>query len=216
MKMTAQEYARRVQKAGPHSPLLADCLWAFCVGGGICLLGEGLRQLFLRQGADAEAAGTLTSCTLILLSAVLTTLGWYQKLAAKAGAGSLVPITGFANAVVSAAIEFKAEGRVPGTGAKMFLIAGPVIVYGTLAAVVYGVVLWLLGASALYYGTAPPDIAASQHQYSTFRGIFCRKGEIFYDRAPGRYPVVPHPAGHRRTGGGGRQKRERRPAGSGL
>ena len=120
MKMTAQEYARRVQKAGPHSPLLADCLWAFCVGGGICLLGE-----------------------------VLTTLGWYQKLAAKAGAGSLVPITGFANAVVSAAIEFKAEGRVPGTGAKMFLIAGPVIVYGTLAAVVYGAVLWLLGASAL-------------------------------------------------------------------
>ena len=109
MKMTAQEYARRVQKAGPHSPLLADCLWAFCVGGSICLLGEGLRQLFLRQGADAEAAGTLTSCTLILLSAVLTTLGWYQKLAAKAGAGSLVPITGFANAVVSAAIEFKAE-----------------------------------------------------------------------------------------------------------
>ena len=149
MKMTAQEYARRVQKAGPHSPLLADCLWAFCVGGGICLLGEGLRQLFLRQGADAEAAGTLTSCTLILLSAVLTTLGWYQKLAAKAGAGSLVPITGFANAVVSAAIEFKAEGRVTGTGAKMFLIAGPVIVYGTLAAVVYGAVLWLLGASAL-------------------------------------------------------------------
>lgn len=149
MKMTAQEYARRVQKAGPHSPLLADCLWAFCVGGGICLLGEGLRQLFLRQGADAEAAGTLTSCTLILLSAVLTTLGWYQKLAAKAGAGSLVPITGFANAVVSAAIEFKAEGRVPGTGAKMLLIAGPVIVYGTLAAVVYGAVLWLLEASAL-------------------------------------------------------------------
>ena len=140
--MTAQEYARRVQKAGPHSPLLADCLWAFCVGGGICLLGEGLRQLFLRQGADAEAAGTLTSCTLILLSAVLTTLGWYQKLATKAGAGSLVPITGFANAVVSAAIEFKAEG-------KMFLIAGPVIVYGTLAAVVYGAVLWLLGASIL-------------------------------------------------------------------
>ena len=117
--MTAQEYVRRVQKAGPHSPLLADCLWAFCVGGGICLLGEGLRQLFLRQGADAEAAGTLTSCTLILLSAV------------------------------SAAIEFKAEGRVTGTGAKMFLIAGPVIVYGTLAAVVYGAVLWLLGASIL-------------------------------------------------------------------
>ena len=149
MKMTAQEYARRVQKAGPHSALLPDCAWAFCVGGGICLLGEVLRQNFLANGADTELAGTLTSCTLIVLSAVLTTLGWYQKLAAKAGAGSLVPITGFANAVVSAAIEFKTEGRVLGTGAKMFLIAGPVIVYGTLAAVVYGVVLWVLGAVGL-------------------------------------------------------------------
>ena len=111
MKLTAQEYARRVQRAGPHSPLGTDCLWAFGVGGGICLLGEVLRQ-------------------------------W---LAARAGAGSLVPITGFANAVVSAAIEFKTEGRVLGTGAKMFTIAGPVIVYGTLAAVLYGGVLWLLG-----------------------------------------------------------------------
>ena len=145
MKMTAQEYARRVQKAGPHSPLLADCLWAFCVGGGICLLGEVLRQSYLAMGVEADLAGTLTSCSLIVLSAVLTTLGWYQKLAAKAGAGSLVPITGFANAVVSAAIEFKTEGRVLGTGAKMFLIAGPVIVYGTLAAVLYGSVCWLLG-----------------------------------------------------------------------
>ena len=107
--MSAEEYGRRVRRVGPPSPLGRDCLWAFCVGGGICLLGEGLRQLFLRQGADAEAAGTLTSCTLILLSAVLTTLGWYQKLAAKAGAGSLVPITGFANAVASPAIDFRAE-----------------------------------------------------------------------------------------------------------
>ena len=117
MKMTAQEYARRVRRIGPHSPLGLDCLWAFGVGGGICLLGE--------------------------------VLGWYQKLAAKAGAGSLVPITGFANAVVSAAIEFKAEGRVLGTGAKMFTIAGPVIVYGTLAAVVYGAVLWVLGMAGV-------------------------------------------------------------------
>ena len=131
MKMTAEEYARRVKQVGPRSPLGSDCLWAFCVGGGI--------------GLEAQLAGTLTSCTLIVLSALLTTLGLYQKLAAKAGAGSLVPITGFANAVVSAAIEFKPEGRVCGTGAKMFTIAGPVIVYGTLAAVVYGGVLWLLG-----------------------------------------------------------------------
>ena len=152
MKLSAQEYARRVRRTGPHSPLLADIAWAFCVGGGICLLGEVLRQRFLAAGIETELAGTLTSCSLIALSAVLTTLGWYQKLAARAGAGSLVPITGFANAVVSAAIEFKAEGRVLGTGAKMFTIAGPVIVYGTLAAVVYGGVLWLLGGTASAFG----------------------------------------------------------------
>ena len=143
MKMTKQEYARRVRRAGPPSPLVRDCVWAFCVGGGICLVGEVLRQWFLVRGIAEELAGTLTSCTLVAASAILTTLGLYQRLAAHAGAGSLLPITGFANAVVSAAIEFKAEGRVLGTGAKMFTIAGPVIVYGTLAAVVYGCVLWL-------------------------------------------------------------------------
>ena len=119
MKMTAEEYARRVKQVGPRSPLGSDCLWAFCVGGGICLLGEVLRGWYLGMGLEAQLAGTLTSCTLIVLSALLTTLGLYQKLAARAGAGSLVPITGFANAVVSAAIEFKPEGRVCGTGAKM-------------------------------------------------------------------------------------------------
>lgn len=144
MKMTAQEYARRIRKVGPPSPLGLDCLWAFCVGGSICLLGEVLHGRYLAMGAEPELAGTLVSCSLIALSAVLTTLGVYQKLAARAGAGSLVPITGFANAVVSAAIEFKSEGYVPGTGAKMFLIAGPVIVYGTLSAVLYGSILWLV------------------------------------------------------------------------
>ena len=148
MKLKPREYARRVQRAGPPSPLGKDCLWAFFVGGGICLLGEVLRQWYLAKGLELELAGTLTSCTLVALSALFTTMGLYQKLAAKAGAGSLVPITGFANAVVSAAIEFKTEGRVLGTGAKMFTIAGPVIVYGTLAAVVYGVVLWGMGAMA--------------------------------------------------------------------
>ena len=146
MKLKPREYARRGQRASPPSPLGKDCLWAFFVGGGICLLGEVLRQWYLAKGLEWELAGTLTSCTLVALSALFTTLGLYQKLAAKAGAGSLVPITGFANAVVSAAIEFKTEGRVLGTGAKMFTIAGPVIVYGTLAAVVYGVVLWGMGA----------------------------------------------------------------------
>jgi stage V sporulation protein AC len=141
MKITAEEYAKLVKKASPPSPLGKDCLWAFCVGGAICLLGEILRQRYLAMGASAETAGTLTSCSLIILSAILTILGWYQKLATHAGAGTLVPITGFANGVVSAAIEFKTEGYVPGTGAKMFTIAGPVIVYGTLAAVIYGVCL---------------------------------------------------------------------------
>ncbi len=145
MHLSSEEYARRVQQAGPPSPLVRDCLWAFCVGGGICLLGEWFRQRYLAAGADPDTAGTLTSCTLILLSGLCTTLGWYQKLAARAGAGSLVPITGFANSVVSAAIEFQSEGRVTGTGAKLFTIAGPVIVYGTAASAVYGLLLWLAG-----------------------------------------------------------------------
>ena len=145
MKLKPREYARRVQRASPPSPLGKDCLWAFFVGGGICLLGEVLRQWYLAKGLKWELAGTLTSCTLVALSALFTTLGLYQKLAAKAGAGSLVPITGFANAVASPALDFKAEGFVTGMAAKMFVIAGPVIVYGTLASVVYGVVLWALG-----------------------------------------------------------------------
>ena len=145
MHLSSEEYARRVQQAGPPSPIVRDCLWAFCVGGGICLLGEWFRQRYLAAGTDPDTAGTLTSCTLILLSGLCTTLGWYQKLAARAGAGSLVPITGFANSVVSAAIEFQSEGRVTGTGAKMFTIAGPVIVYGTAASAVYGLILWLAG-----------------------------------------------------------------------
>ena len=144
MKMSAEEYGRRVRRVGPPSPLGRDCLWAFGVGGGICLLGEVLRGWYLGMGLEAQLAGTLTSCTLIVLSALLTTLGLYQKLAAKAGAGSLVPITGFANAVVSPAMDFRAEGLITGMAAKMFLIAGPVIVFGTAASVVYGLVLWLV------------------------------------------------------------------------
>ncbi len=145
MHLSIQEYARRVRRAGPPSPIGKDCLWAFGTGGTICLAGELFRQRYLAAGADPQTAGTLTSCTLILLSAILTTLGWYQKLAVRAGAGSLVPITGFANSVVSAAIEFQSEGRITGTGAKMFVIAGPVIVYGTLASAVYGFLIWLAG-----------------------------------------------------------------------
>ena len=140
MKMTPDQYAKRTKKASPGSPLLRDCMWAFCTGGGICLAGEVLRQAYLYYGCTQKQAGTLTSVTLIVLSAIATALGWYRKLAARAGAGTLVPITGFANAVVSPAIEFKSEGFVPGVGAKMFVIAGPVLVYGTAASALWGVV----------------------------------------------------------------------------
>ena len=144
MKLSAQEYARRVRRIGPHSPLGLDCLWAFGVGGGICLLGEVLRQSYLAMGAEADLAGTLTSCSLIVLSAVLTTLGWYQKLAAKAGAGSLVPITGFANSVTAPAVEYQKEGQVFGIGCKIFTIAGPVILYGIFASWALGLICWVL------------------------------------------------------------------------
>ena len=138
LKITVEEYGRMVGKASPHSKLLKDCLWAFFVGGGICLAGEALRKAYMAAGFVRSDAGCMTSITLIVLSAVTTALGWYHKLAAKAGAGTLVPITGFANAVVSQAIEARCEGYVTGVGAKMFQIAGPVIVYGVLASTVWG------------------------------------------------------------------------------
>ncbi len=144
MKLDPKQYAEMVKRASPPSPVWRDCAWAFGVGGSICALGEALRQLFLLW-YDAALAGTLTSVSLIFLSAAATLPGWYQKLAARAGAGTLVPITGFANSVVSPAIEFKPEGWITGVGAKIFSIAGPVIAYGTLASFVWGVLYWLIG-----------------------------------------------------------------------
>ncbi len=144
MKLTPEQYDEMNKKASPHSRLVQDCVWAFCVGGAICLLGEVLRQAYLAKGFTLSDAATMTSTTLIAISAVTTALGWYQKLAAKAGAGTLVPITGFANSMVSPAIEFKSEGFIPGVGAKMFLIAGPVIVYGIAASAVWGVIYYLI------------------------------------------------------------------------
>ena len=132
-----------VDRASPPSPVGRDCAWAFCVGGLICTAGEALRQLYLIW-YDKELAGTLTSISLILLSALLTVPGLYQKLAARAGAGTLVPITGFANSVVSPAVEFKAEGWVTGVGAKIFTIAGPVIAFGVLASWVWGLLYWAM------------------------------------------------------------------------
>lgn len=143
MKLNPKQYDEMVGRTAPPSPAWKDCLWAFFVGGAICLLGEALRTFYLRW-YDKELTGMLTSVTLVLLSALLTLPGWYQKLAAKAGAGTLVPITGFANSVVSPAIEFKAEGWITGVGAKIFTIAGPVLAFGTLAAWVWGLIYWAM------------------------------------------------------------------------
>lgn len=145
MDLTPEQYGKMVKGACPPSALKRDCLWAFGVGGAICTLGEGLRQLYLALGWDQDAAGALTSITLIGLSGLFTCMGLYHKLAVRAGAGTLVPITGFANAVISAAIEFKAEGLITGVGAKMFVIAGPVIVYGLTASWVWGMIYWVTG-----------------------------------------------------------------------
>ena len=144
MKITPREYDEMNRRASPHSKLGKDCLWSFFVGGGNCLVGEVLRRAYLAKGFVLSDASAMTSVTLILISAVLTSLGWYQKLAARAGAGTLVPITGFANSVVSSAIEYRSEGFVPGVGAKMFVIAGPVVVYGLAASAVWGLVYHLL------------------------------------------------------------------------
>lgn len=138
-----KEYNEMAKRLSPPSKLGKNCLFAFGIGGAICLFGELLRQIFLNRGIEKELAGLGVSAILIALSAVATALGWYHRLACLAGAGTLIPITGFANAVVSPAIEFKAEGLITGVGAKMFIIAGPVIVYGILASEIYGVLLWL-------------------------------------------------------------------------
>ena len=143
MKPTKTQYEQMTKKAAPPSPKGKNGLWAFGVGGLLCAAGEAECQLLVGAGVELTMARTLTSCTLILLAAVLTVAQVFDNVAKHAGAGTLVPITGFANAVVSPAIEFKSEGFILGTGAKMFTIAGPVIVYGTVASVVYGVVLWV-------------------------------------------------------------------------
>lgn len=144
MDMTPEEYQNYVKRQAKKSPLVKDLLLAFLVGGAICVIGQAVMNGWSAAGLSKEDAGTATSCTMVLLSALLTGLNLYNKLARFGGAGTLVPITGFANAVVSPAIDFKSEGFVTGMAAKMFQIAGPVIVFGTLASVVYGVALMLL------------------------------------------------------------------------
>ena len=144
MDMTDREYREYVKKKQPRSPLGRDVLRAFWVGGLICVLGQALSGLDRRAGLDEESAGTAVSVTLVFLGALLTGLGVYDDIARYAGAGTLVPITGFANAVAAPALEFKREGFVAGTCARMFAIAGPVIVFGVGSSVIYGVILVLL------------------------------------------------------------------------
>ena len=144
MKMTNQEYDKMVGKASPPSPKAKDFVWAFVVGGLICTLGQLLHDLYGLAGMNEEQVKAAVPVTLIFLAALATGLQLFDKLAKHAGAGTLVPITGFANAIVSPAIEFKAEGHVLGIGAKLFTIAGPVLVFGISASVLYGLVLILI------------------------------------------------------------------------
>ena len=141
--MTEKEYAGLVKELQPKSPMGKDCLMAFLVGGLICALGQLLLNGYAALGLEEETAGAAASMTLVALSALLTGLSLYDDLAKHAGAGTLVPITGFANAIAAPAVEFKTEGFILGVGAKMFTIAGPVIVYGLGASVVYGVIYWV-------------------------------------------------------------------------
>lgn len=145
MEISPEEYREYVAGRARKSPLVRDTVLAFVIGGLICVAGQAAHNLWVRAGLSEQDAGTATSCTLVAASALLTGLNLYSKLARYGGAGTLVPITGFANAVVSPAMDFKSEGMITGMAAKMFTVAGPVIVYGTLASVVYGVLLMLLG-----------------------------------------------------------------------
>ena len=146
MDMSPKQYQAYLKGVNPKSPVWKNMALAFVVGGAICCVGQTLSNWYGSLGLNTEEAGSATSVSLVFLSALFTGLNLYNSLARFAGAGSLVPITGFANSVVSPAIDFKAEGIITGMAAKMFIIAGPVIVFGTAASVVYGLIYWLVTA----------------------------------------------------------------------
>ena len=141
--MTEKEYGKLVDEISPNSPMGKDCLNAFVVGGIICTIGQFFMNYYTKLGLGKDEAGTAASMTLVVISAILTGLSLYDNIAKHAGAGTLVPITGFANSIAAPAVEFKTEGMILGTAAKMFTIAGPVIVYGVSASVVYGLIYWI-------------------------------------------------------------------------
>lgn len=138
-----QKYSEMVKKASPPSPKVKDFIWAYVVGGAICVIGQLFNELYTNIGCSEKVVKMAVPVSIIFIAALLTGFGVFDKIAKHAGAGALVPITGFANAVVSPAIEFKNEGFILGVGANMFKIAGPVIVYGTVASVVYGLIYWM-------------------------------------------------------------------------
>lgn len=144
MDMTNSEYDKLVNKRAKASPMGRNILWAFLIGGLICTIGQVLLNFYQSMGLDQDSAGAAVSITLILATALLTGLGWFDNLAKLAGAGTLVPITGFANAMVSPAMEFKNEGLVTGTAVKLFTVAGPVLVFGISSSVIYGLILWMI------------------------------------------------------------------------
>ena len=141
--MTEKDYQTLTDELAPRSPIGKDCFHAFWIGGLICTIGQVFLNFYKNMGLDKDMAGTATSMTLVALSALLTGLSLYDNIAKHAGAGTLVPITGFANSIAAPAVEFKTEGMILGTAAKMFTIAGPVIVYGLSASVVYGLIYWV-------------------------------------------------------------------------
>ena len=141
--MTEKEYQKLAEELAPKSPMGKDCLGAFLVGGIICVIGQFFINYYTKLGLDKTDASTAASMSLVVISAVLTGLSLYDNIAKFAGAGTLVPITGFANSIAAPAVEFKTEGFILGVGAKMFTIAGPVIVYGLSASVVYGFIYWI-------------------------------------------------------------------------
>ena len=143
MNLTPEEYKKVSQKYSRNSPLLKDCTMAFLIGGLICCIGQALTTLYMYWGLEQEVASAVTSVSLVFLSALLTGFNVYDNIAKFAGAGTLGPITGFANAVVSPALEFKSEGFVLGVGAKLFVIAGPVLVYGLSSGIVVGIIAFL-------------------------------------------------------------------------
>ena len=143
MRPDNKEYSKMAKKLSPKSPKLKDFIWAYVIGGLICVIGQLLMELYTNLGLTPKQVRMAIPVTLIFLAALLTGLRLFDKIAKRAGAGTLVPITGFANAVVSPAIEFKTEGFVLGLGVKLFTVAGPVIVYGVIASIIYGVIYWI-------------------------------------------------------------------------